>query len=145
MAYMSYPTTTARRSTPRVSLDALYCEYVAERQQLGMIVDVSERGLRVQRLLRRSGSGSRIVQLEFELPGTQEQIWAKGEICFDELWQPKREPGSSPRVVQPLRTSGIRLVAAATKHFRLLRDYVIELRQAMDPSSCLMFASSYRS
>jgi hypothetical protein len=107
-------------------LDTLYSEYVNERQMIGMIVDVSERGLRVQRVLKRSGQTSRLLQLEFELPGTGEVIWAKGEVCFDGLWQ---VPLDSEGRVATLRTSGVRVVGAAGKHLRLMRDYVRELRR----------------
>jgi len=111
-----------------MSLDTPYSEYVAERQLLGMIVDVSEDGLRVERLLRRSGEGDGVVQLEFELPGTQERIWAKGQICFDAL--APRPLETAPGRVAMVRTSGIRVVAAAGKHLRLIRDFVRELRGA---------------
>jgi hypothetical protein len=124
-----------------VPLRIPYNEFVAERQLLGVIADVSEHGLRVERLLRNTGS--RILQLEFELPGTNELIWAKGELCFDRLRMPT--PG-----LQPVRTSGVRLVAAAGKHLRLIRDYVAELRRVFAPKlqrvdDCLMLATAYRS
>jgi len=113
-----------------------YNELVAERQLIGIISDVSEQGLRVERLARNTGS--RIVQVEFELPGTNETIWAKGELCFDRL----RHTATG---LQPVRTSGVRLVAAAQKHLRLMRDYVIELRRALlDVDDCVMRASAYR-
>jgi hypothetical protein len=98
----------------------MYSEYVAERQMLGMIVDASENGLRVQRLLR-GPNAARVIQLEFELPGTNEIIWAKGELAFDSMW--RGPPGSSAPLV---RTSGVKLVAAAERHLRLLRDFVRE-------------------
>jgi hypothetical protein len=126
----------AKRSGPRVPLRIPYNEYVAERQLLGVISDVSPDGLRVERLARNTGS--RIVQVEFELPGTNELIWAKGELCFDRL----RVTAAG---LQPVRTSGMRLVAAASKHLRLMRDYVVELKRAMmDEDDALMRASAYR-
>jgi hypothetical protein len=148
MAYMSH---LARRGSPRVPIRIPYNEYVAEKPLLGVIADVSERGLRVERLLR--SAGSKIVQVEFELPGTNEVIWAKGELCFDRL-------RATPRGLQPVRASGVRLVAAASKHLRLLRDYVMELSQAFSPPEapeardaaedpllhdCLLRAFAYRS
>jgi hypothetical protein len=129
-----------------VPLEIVYSEYVAERQLLGVIRDVSEHGLRVQRLLRRSANPGGIVQLEFELPGTNEVIWAKGETCFDALWQVPVERGTQA-ILRPVRTSGVRLVAAATKHLRLIRDYVRALRDAQaaeEPDDWLMRAASVR-
>jgi hypothetical protein len=72
-----------RRDDRRIPLETFYNEYVSDRPYRGLITNVSEHGLRVQRLLRPSNRMSRVVQLEFELPGTGEMIWAKGEACFD--------------------------------------------------------------
>ena len=52
-----------------------------------------------------------MVQLEFELPEVDEIVWAKGEVCFDRL---------RPSATGPVRSTGIRLVAAATRHLRML-------------------------
>jgi hypothetical protein len=121
---MSY--NNLRRVASRVAVDGFCSEYVAERQLLSRIVDVSESGLKLQRLLKRGRNPDRIVQLEFELPALGEVIWAKGEICFDQLW-----PVEVAGRCQPLRTSGVRLVAAAQKHLRMLREYVVESGRAM--------------
>jgi hypothetical protein len=124
---------------PRIAVEALCSEVVAEREHYGLVVDLSEEGLRLQRPLRGRGDG-RIVQLEFELPDADEIIWAKGEICFDQLW---RAPAGA------LRTSGVRLVAAASRHLRLLRDWVVAAREARftvepDPRWSLAQASHWR-
>ena len=129
------------RKLLRVPMRVPYTEIVGERPLLGVIADVSEDGLKVERLLRNTGS--RIVQLEFELPGTNELVWAKGELCFDRLRQ-------TATGLQPVRTSGVRFVAAASKHLRLIRDYVFELRRTLlestaeGMSDCLLRASVYR-
>jgi hypothetical protein len=117
-----------RRDDGRISLETFYTEYVSDRPYRGMITNVSHNGLRVQRLLRPGARMSRVVQLEFELPGTQEVIWAKGEACFDELEIASFGPtGTGPSAT--LHSSGIRVVACADKHARLMRDYVIEKRR----------------
>ena len=120
MSYMSH----FRPIDSRVPLRLPYNELIAERPLVGVITDVSEGGVRVERVLRHTSAQSRIVQLEFELPGTNEIIWAKGELAFDHL---RRNWAGLP----PVRTSGVRLIAAATKHLRLIREYVIELRRSM--------------
>src|SRR6185503_14414480 len=128
------------RTLPRVPVETLCSEVVADREQYGLIVDLSESGLKLQRPLR-GRTESRIVQLEFELPEVDEIVWAKGEICFDQLW---RAPAAHGGV---LRTSGVRLVAAATRHLRMLRDYVIAAREARraaeDPGWALAFATHW--
>lgn len=117
-----------RRDDRRIPLETFYNEFVSDRPSRGLITNVSERGLRVQRLLRPSARMSRVVQLEFELPGTGELIWAKGEAIFDELEIATFGPtGEGPSAT--LHSSGIRVVAVANKHARLMRDYVIEQRR----------------
>jgi hypothetical protein len=96
-----------------------YNELVAERPLLGVISDVSEQGLRVERVLRHGRSGSRIVQLEFELPGTGEIIWAGAECRFDAV-------GSD------FHLTGLRFTAMARKHERLIRDYVRDKEWMME-------------
>jgi hypothetical protein len=110
--------TIAGRSQPRIALTTLCSEIVAEKEQFAFVTDLSEQGLRLERPLRGRAE-SRIVQLEFALPEVDEIIWAQGEICFDQL-----RPATEPGVPGALRTSGVRLVAAAGRHLRMLRDYV---------------------
>jgi hypothetical protein len=109
------------RSNPRIPTETLCTEVAGEREQYGLIVELSEAGLRLQRPLQ-GRMESRIVQLEFELPEVDEVVWAKGVVCFDQLWRvPLANQAAQARV---LRTSGVRVVAAATRHLRMLRDYV---------------------
>jgi hypothetical protein len=104
----------------RIPVETLCTEIAGEREQLSLVVDLSETGLRLQRPLRGRQDSS-LVQVEFELPGEDEIVWAKGEVCFDQLWRGERGP---------LRTSGIRIVDAATRHLRMLRDWVVATREA---------------
>ena len=108
------------RDQPRITVEKLASEVVNEREQLGLIVDLSESGLRLERRFfgRREG---RIVQLEFELPEVDEIVWAKGEVCFDQL---------RPSPTGPIRSTGIRLVSAASRHLRMLRDWVMAAAEA---------------
>jgi hypothetical protein len=108
-----------RRSNLRVPVEALCTELVGGHERPGLLVDLSPRGVRLQRPFA-AGVRGQVVQLEFELPEADEIVWAKGEVCFDQLWRVPR-PGSVSAIV---RTSGIRLVAAAERHLRMLRDYV---------------------
>jgi hypothetical protein len=122
-----------RRDEGRVPVHTFYNEYVNDRPYRGMITNVSSRGLRVERLLRPSARMSRVVQLEFELPGTGEVIWAKGEACFDELEIAEFGPaGQGPAAT--LHASGIMIVALANKHARMIHEYVHELKLARQRS-----------
>ena len=113
----------SKRLDPRIPVETLCSEVVDDREHYGMLVELSPNGVRLERPLigRRDGS---IVQLEFELPDADEIIWAKGEVCFDRY---RRLDGASA-----VRTTGVRLVAAASRHLRMLRDWVaatVEARQ----------------
>jgi hypothetical protein len=82
--------------------------------------------------------GPRQLQLELEIPGVDEIGWAAAEVCFDEV----RRAGAGI-----VRTSGLRLVSAALRHRRILREYVhdtwSELRREADIGAYLIDASCY--
>ena len=120
----------SRRGGLRVRAGGLCTEVEGDSDQLGLLVDLSEAGLRVERPyvpLGRVGR-ERVVQLEFEHPGVDELIWAKGVIRFDRL-----EPVHDGIVQKVRRTSGVEIVSAATRHLRLLREYVLDLREKLTP------------
>jgi hypothetical protein len=125
----------SKRIEARVPVETLCSEIQGEREHYGLIVDFSESGLKLQRPLRGRGDGH-VVQLEFEIPDADEIVWAKGAICFDQLWR------------GGLRTTGVRLIAAASRHLRMLRDYVIARhereRRQHDLAGALAFASHWR-
>jgi hypothetical protein len=94
-----------------------------------MVADVSEKGVRLTRPYL-GGPTPRLVQLELELPGLDEILWAKGLVCFDQV-----ERGVGGLV----RTTGVRIAAAASHDLRLLRDYVLALWRADDGDDALQF------
>lgn len=113
------------RLFPRVPVATLCNAVVGEQDQFALVVDLSERGLRLERPLRGRGEG-RIVHLEFEIPEVDEIVWAKGEICFDQL--------RADQPMRAVRATGVRLVAAASRHLRMIRDYVHAVAEMRDAS-----------
>src|SRR4051812_32543137 len=111
-----------RRLKPRLNVETFCTEIVDNEERHGTVLDVSEEGLRLTRPFR-PGPTPKMIQLEVELPGLDEIIWAKGHVRFDRLKAGKRG--------ELLRTTGIYLAAAAARDMRLLRDVVHELK-AMD-------------
>jgi hypothetical protein len=115
---------------------------VQEREELGLVVDLSAAGIRLEgpSVRRRE---SPIVQLEFELPDADEIVWAKGEVCFDRY---HRASATGPFV----RTTGVRLAAAAARHVRMLRDWVmaaVDAQRAAEEARLndrLAFAACFR-
>lgn len=117
---MSYPGRfLARRESPRVPVEALCTEYVGHKSRPALALDLSDGGLKLVRPFQ-PGARERILQIELELPGVDEIVWAKGEICFDEI---RRAPVGSG-LMGLVRASGIRLAAAAARDLRMLRDFV---------------------
>jgi hypothetical protein len=116
-----------RRLAPRVCVDGL-CGVVSNRDlRHAALLDLSALGLRIERPFD-AASASRLVQLEIELPGIDEVLWARGEVTFAHL-SPLggRHPDGQPRL---WCRAGIRIDRVARHDRRLLRDYVIETRHA---------------
>jgi hypothetical protein len=124
---MSYPTHVRhreRRDLDRVPLEIFLNQYVDERLHRAVTTNVSPTGIFINRvhggLPKLITRASRFVQLEFELPGTGEIIWARGEVRRDEL---EIDRDDAPGLVHG---SGIHLVEIARGHRELLRDWVLE-------------------
>src|SRR5690349_14630235 len=109
-----------RRTSPRLGVEAFCTEIVEGHERHSLVADVSEAGIRLARPYT-GGRTPAVVQLEIELPGLDEVIWAMGQVCFDQI---RRELGRT------VRTTGIRFAAAASRDLRLVRDYVFDLWRA---------------
>jgi len=116
-----------RRLAPRVTLDGLCGVVSKDELRHASLLDLSALGVRLERLFDPAVA-SRVVQLELELPGTDEIVWARGEVTFAHLTpMGGRHPDGQPRL---LCRAGIRIDRVAGCERRLLRDYVIETRRA---------------
>lgn len=108
-----------RRLGFRVPSEMFLNQYIADQPYRAMAGNLSETGVllnRVKVLPRDLSESDRVIGLEFELPGTGETIWARGEICY----QSKDSY---------FYTDGVRFTAMPQIHARLLRDYCIESRR----------------
>ncbi len=104
-----------RRFGYRVPLEMFLNEYVEDRLHRCVTANVSETGLYLHGLLSNERK-RRNVQLEFELPGTGEVIWAAGQVAYKQ--------------VDPyFHGTGVRLTGITGVHARLMRDYVREKRK----------------
>jgi hypothetical protein len=131
--------TLSRRGGLRVVAQGLCSEIDEDAEQLGLLVDLSEHGLRLERphVPQAQKIRERVVQLEFEHPAVDELIWAKGVIRYDKL-EPVRE-GATTKV---RRTSGVEIVSAASRHLRMLREFVLDLRTGMADAALPSFWST---
>ena len=106
----------SRRLAPRIAVDGL-CAIVNDNELLpASLVDLSSIGLRIE--LPRRVRARQTLQLEIELPGIDEIVWARGSVTFSQV--------SSWR---GLCRAGVFIEIAAANERRMLRDYVREVRQ----------------
>ena len=116
-----------RRVSPRIETEALCWELIDARENSALVVDLSSEGARVERPYH----GGRIlkeVPLQLEVPALDEVMWARGDVMFDTLVASK-SPMAGPFGL--LRRTGYRIVMAAQRDLRLLKDYVFEMHRAI--------------
>jgi hypothetical protein len=100
-----------RRYAPRVRVELFLNQYVRDRAFRALATNLSPTGLRLCKLLERDVPLSRLVSLEFEIPGTGEIVWASAEPRFDAL-------------DEDFQTSGLTFVNMARKHERMLHEFI---------------------
>jgi hypothetical protein len=106
-----------RRLGYRVPLEMFLNEYVQDRAHRALTVNISETGIYLNKVIAPIDRPSKVVGLEFELPGTGETIWARGEIAYDSL-------------DDYFHGQGVRFTGMPKMHARMLRDYCVEKRRA---------------
>ncbi len=89
--------------------------------------DLSEIGLRLERPFDPK-TARPVVQLEIDLPGIDEVLWARAEVSFAILTpMAGRTADGQPRF---WCSAGLRLAGVCQRERTLLRDYVVETRRA---------------
>jgi hypothetical protein len=114
-----------RRESPRIETEALCWELVDGKELAGFALDLSSGGLRIERPYT-GGATKREVQLELEIPGIDEVMWARGDATFDVLVPTKLPIGGPLGLV---RRTGYRIALAANRDLRRLREVVFETYQ----------------
>jgi hypothetical protein len=102
-----------RREDLRIGVEMFLNQYVKDHPYRAQAINVSSAGIYLQKLADPLARRSKEVGLEFELPGTNEVIWARAESRFE--W-----------VADDFHLTGLRFTAMARKHERLVHDYVRE-------------------
>ena len=105
-----------RRFNRRVRLEMFLNEYIRDLPFRALATNVSSTGLLIRKLIEPNLPLSRVVGVEFEIPGTGEVIWARAEPRFDAL-------------DDDFQISGLVFTGMAGKHERLLRDFVQHKRE----------------
>ena len=123
----------ARRLDPRVDVETFCSELLPREERPALVVDLSPVGARLERPYL-GGPTPRQIDLELEVPEVDEVIWARGEVCFDQVTQAPAGMAAGPFGL--VRRTGVRLVRAAQRDLRLLRDAVFELRRLRWLTEC---------
>lgn len=112
-----------RRLAPRIAVDGL-CGVVANDDlRPATMRDLSFTGLRLERPFDPR-TASPVVQLEIELPGIDEVVWAQGIVTFAHLSPlPGRTADGQPRF---WCRAGLRIANVCRREHSMLRDYVVE-------------------
>jgi hypothetical protein len=118
MSYMRLHTPDERRLARRVGIDMFFTQYIQEHPYRSLAVNVSLHGLAAHRLVEPVSRHARVVGIEFELPGTGEVIWARAETEFE-------------AIDRDFHRAGIRFLAMARRHERLVRDFVRERQRRL--------------
>ncbi|HEY5927783.1 MAG TPA: PilZ domain-containing protein [Kofleriaceae bacterium] len=113
----------ARRCAPRISVDGLCGVVIDDDLRHASMTNLSTLGLRLERPFDPK-TAKPVVQLEIELPGLDEIVWASAAVTHAYLTpMPGRTADGQPRF---WCRAGLRIANASQRERRLLRDYVIE-------------------
>ena len=113
----------ARRRAPRISLDGFCGVVTDDTLDHASMSNLSTIGLRLERPFDPAKARS-IVQLEIELPGIDEVVWASAIVtCAYLTPMPGRRADGQPRF---WCRAGLRIADASQRERRMLRDYVSE-------------------
>jgi hypothetical protein len=108
-----------KRKNTRVPLDIYLNKYMKGVPYLTHAADISQEGVSLSRLIEPSHDARR-VGLQFQLPGSEEVIYAEGEVVRE--WVE-----ASPR--QNNERSGVRFTLLTERHRRMIDDYVTRSTQ----------------
>jgi hypothetical protein len=113
----------ARRCAPRISVDGLCGVVTNDDLRPASMSNLSTSGLRLERPFDPKAARP-VVQLEIELPGIDEIVWASATVTHAFLTpMPGRTADGQPRF---WCKAGLRIANASQRELRLLRDYVVE-------------------
>lgn len=90
--------------------------YVHDRPVRGLATNLSDTGMNVSAISMLAPPPGLVVGLELDVPGVDDSIWAAAQVCYR----------TDDRMASGL---GMRFIAMARSHARLIRDYCIEMRR----------------
>lgn len=116
-----------RRSTPRIQITGLCTLVSDDALRPAAFTDLSCYGLKME-LPFDASSTRRRLQLELELPGTDELMWALAHVTHARLTpMGGTHPDGQPRFWAHV---GLEIAAGSRRDRRMLRDYVLSSHEA---------------
>jgi hypothetical protein len=111
-----------RRRAPRITVDGLCGVVTGDDLHHATMSNLSTLGLRLERPFDPRNARP-VVQLEIELPGVDEIVWASAIVTHAFLTPMGRAPSGEPRF---WCRAGLRIAETCTRERKLLRDYVVD-------------------
>lgn len=105
-----------RRLGFRIPFETMVTSYVHDRPVRGLASNLSDTGMSLSAISMLAPPPGLVVGLELEVPGLSESIWASAQVCYR----------TDDRLASGL---GMRFVAMARSHARMIRDFCIEMRR----------------
>lgn len=90
--------------------------YVHDRPVRGLATNLSDSGMSVSAIAMLAPPPGLVIGLELDVPGADDSIWAAAQVCYR----------TEDRLASGL---GLRFVAMAKSHARMIRDFCIEMRR----------------
>lgn len=105
-----------RRLGFRIPFETMVTSYVHDRPVRGLATNLSDSGLSISAISMLAPPPGMIVGLELDVPGVDESIWAAAQVRYRQ----------DDHLASGL---GLRFVAMARSHARLIREFCIEMRR----------------
>jgi c-di-GMP-binding flagellar brake protein YcgR len=105
-----------RRLGFRIPFETMVTSYVHDRPVRGLVSNLSDAGLSLSAISMLAPPPGLVVGVELDMPGMDESIWAAARVCYRK----------DDRMASGL---GMRFVAMAQSHARMIRDFCIEMRR----------------
>jgi hypothetical protein len=105
-----------RRLGFRIPFETMVTSYVHDRPVRGLASNLSDSGMSLSAITMLAPPPGLVVGLELDVPGMDESIWAAARVCYRK----------DDHLASGL---GMRFVAMARSHARMLRDFCVEMRR----------------
>ena len=105
-----------RRLGFRIPFETMVTSYVNDRPVRGLVTNLSDTGMSMSAITMLAPPPGLVVGIELDVPGVDESIWASAQICYRK----------DDRMASGL---GVRFIAMARTHARIIREFCIEMRR----------------